>query len=65
VQISCGYSGAEIVSVCNDAALLALDSNAEHVSEKMLLQACQKITPQITKEMLHFYEGFRSKYRTF
>ncbi|RYY89237.1 hypothetical protein EON63_01085 [archaeon] len=65
VQMSKGYSGAEMVSICNDAALQAIESNADYVTDDMLTTACKKITPQITKDMISFYENFRSKNRTF
>ena len=66
-EISGGFSGAELIAVCKDAALLALeedDSNPtshELPSIKMrhLLKAIQGMQRQITPEMIEFYETFR------
>ena len=56
-----GFSGAEIVAVCREAAIKAMeeDLNVEFVSQRHLLSAIEQITPQITPEMIHFYDHFR------
>lgn len=66
-KLSGGFSGAELIAVCKDAALLALeedDSNPtgdELPSIKMrhLLKAIKGMMRQITPEMIAFYESFR------
>lgn len=58
VKTTSGFSGAEVVAVCNDAALLAIDNDELHVSQLHIEQAIGKIKPQITKDMLDFYETF-------
>lgn len=63
VEISEGYSGAEVVALCSEAALLAVEEEAEMLSRKHLIEAAAKIKPQITAEMLLFYDTFRQKHR--
>jgi AAA family ATPase len=55
-----GYSGAEIVAVCREASLSALDENIQSmfIFMRHFLQAIRKITPRITQEMLQFYANF-------
>jgi len=68
-EVSGGFSGAELVAVCKEAALLALEEDEstpatsnELPSIKMrhLLQAIDGMKRQITPEMIKFYEDFRS-----
>mmetsp|Transcript_18705 Transcript_18705/g.51194 ORF Transcript_18705/g.51194 Transcript_18705/m.51194 type:complete len:1002 (-) Transcript_18705:73-3078(-) len=64
-HISKGFSGAELVGICREAALLALDdcfeNNESNPSIKMdhILRAIQSTQKQITQEMLDFYTSFR------
>ena len=53
-----GFSGAEVVAVCNDAALLAIDEDKLIVTHEHVIRAIDKIKPQITLEMFQFYETF-------
>ena len=62
-----GFSGAEMVSICRDAALLALeemDENSLDISPKIemkhLLQAMRETQRQITPSMIKFYEDFQN-----
>ncbi|TIA91420.1 hypothetical protein E3P99_01100 [Wallemia hederae] len=56
-----GCSGAEIVSVCQDAAMRAMqeDLNAECVRKYHLTSACWNVRRRITTEMLKSYEEWR------
>ncbi|KAL7564789.1 hypothetical protein ACA910_021051 [Epithemia clementina (nom. ined.)] len=69
-EVSGGYSGAEIVGICREAALVALEDHLKNQSDvisaatptiKMqhLLQVVRATRRQITREMLGFYESFR------
>jgi transitional endoplasmic reticulum ATPase len=68
-EFSAGFSGAEIVAICRDAALLALEdyeSKVEKhdrltpvVSFRHVKRAMEETTRQITPAMLDFYESFR------
>ncbi|GKY98704.1 hypothetical protein MPSEU_000826700 [Mayamaea pseudoterrestris] len=71
-SVSGGFSGAEVVAICRDAALLALeeadDLMAEHLpvlEMKHLLSAAKDTKKQITPEMLEFYTSFRRSRDTF
>ena len=54
-----GFSGAEVVAITAEAAMLALDEGSDTVHMAHLKQAINSMTPQITKEMLHFYESLQ------
>jgi len=67
-DISHGFSGAEIVAICRDAALLALEETDDLMAEseprvemRHLLKAVDAMKKQITPEMLEFYDSFRRK----
>ena len=57
-----GYSGAEIASICREAALNAIeeDENAAVVKQVHFTTALDNIAPQTTRNMLLFYEQFCS-----
>jgi AAA family ATPase len=61
VQKSKGFSGAEMVAICNEAALFAIDRDVDTVSQVDLVTAASKIKPQITAEMNFFYATFAAK----
>jgi AAA family ATPase len=63
VNATRGFSGAEVVAVCNEAALHAIDRDAEVLTQEDILMAASKIKPQITIEMLRFYSNFANKNR--
>ena len=54
------YSGAEIASVCNEAAFMALDSdiNSTHVTMKHFEMALAICTPRTSKETVSYFENF-------
>jgi SpoVK/Ycf46/Vps4 family AAA+-type ATPase len=55
-----GYSGAELVAMCREAAYQALrqDLNCEKVMLEHFEKALASVKPRITREMLSFYESF-------
>jgi SpoVK/Ycf46/Vps4 family AAA+-type ATPase len=67
-ELSHGFSGAELVAICRDAALLALeesdDINAQDtpkIEMRHLVAAMEGMKRQITPEMLEFYRTFRER----
>lgn len=67
-DVSHGFSGAEIVAICRDAALLALEETDDLMADsepslqmRHLLKAVDAMKKQITPEMLEFYDSFRRK----
>ncbi|XP_073748333.1 ATPase family gene 2 protein homolog A isoform X2 [Callorhinus ursinus] len=57
------YSGAEIIAVCREAALLALeeDIQANCIMRRHFTQALSTVTPRIPKSLRRFYEEYREK----
>lgn len=55
-----GLSGAEIESVCREAALKAMeqDQHAQFVSKDNFQSALKHVVPRITKEMREFYDNY-------
>ncbi|KAJ3105811.1 hypothetical protein HDU97_007455 [Phlyctochytrium planicorne] len=55
-----GFSGAEMVAICQEAALLAMeeDVQAKEVKRAHFLSAITRTTPRITREMIAFYDDF-------
>ncbi|XP_052791982.1 ribosome biogenesis protein SPATA5-like [Mya arenaria] len=53
-----GYSGAEIASVCHEAAMFALqeDIGSQSVEERHFLSALETVTPSIDQDTIKFYE---------
>ena len=60
VGASAGFSGAEIVNVCEEAAMICLQENinSEQIKQQHLQMAVGNLKPQITAEMTDFYEDF-------
>ncbi|KAJ3211504.1 spermatogenesis associated protein 5 [Dinochytrium kinnereticum] len=58
-----GFSGAEVVSLCQEAALLAMeeDIQAKEVKRDHFLAAVAGVTPRITAEMIAFYDQFKQR----
>ncbi|KAJ3016238.1 hypothetical protein HKX48_004149 [Thoreauomyces humboldtii] len=58
-----GYSGAECVAVCQDAAMGAMEESveAQEVCARHFQQAIASVTPRITAEMIAFYDAFRTR----
>ena len=59
VELSEGYSGAEVVALASEGAMLAVDKGRKALALEDVLEAGRGIVPQITEEMLTFYHGFK------
>nr|KAF6402554.1 spermatogenesis associated 5 [Rousettus aegyptiacus] len=57
------YSGAEIIAVCREAALLALeeDIQANCIMRRHFTQALSTVTPRIPESLRRFYEDYQEK----
>ncbi|KAL1777733.1 spermatogenesis-associated protein 5 isoform X1 [Sigmodon hispidus] len=57
------YSGAEIIAVCKEAALLALeeDIKADRIMKRHFTQALTIVTPRIPESLMRFYEEYQEK----
>ena len=55
VRLTEGFSGAEIVAACAEAAMLAIEEGHNTLSLSHLEAAIRAVQPQITAEMLQFY----------
>ncbi|XP_053514367.1 ribosome biogenesis protein SPATA5 isoform X1 [Artibeus jamaicensis] len=57
------YSGAEVVAVCREAALLALeeDMKAKCIRRRHFTQALSTVTPRIPESLRRFYEDYQEK----
>lgn len=55
VRLTEGFSGAEIVAACAEAAMLAIEEGRSTLSLSHLEAAIRAVQPQITAEMLQFY----------
>lgn len=60
-----GFSGADIESLCREAAMLALreDMDADKVLAKHFRLALKKIHPSITQETMKFYQRAAEKFK--
>ncbi|KAJ6240874.1 atpase family protein [Anaeramoeba flamelloides] len=59
-----GYSGAEIVSICTEAGLCAMEENlnAEEIDVKHVFEALKRIKPRLSKKMITFYENYQNEF---
>ncbi|XP_055481872.1 ribosome biogenesis protein SPATA5 isoform X1 [Psammomys obesus] len=57
------YSGAEIIAICKEAALLALeeDIKADCILKRHFTQALSVVTPRIPESLRRFYEDYQEK----
>jgi AAA family ATPase len=62
VRKTAGFSGAEIVGVCTEAAMLAIEANEQYLRCEHVLQAIAEVKPQITPAMLEFYRSCAEKF---
>ncbi|KAI8865534.1 AAA-domain-containing protein [Ramicandelaber brevisporus] len=62
-QMTDGFSGAEIVSVCQEAAMAALeeDISAQAVCKRHFIKAIANTPKRITPDMVAFYDRFRKQ----
>ena len=60
VDLTSGFSGAEVASVCSNAALEALDESmsSRAVCQRHFIRAIDNVSPQITPSVLDFYASF-------
>ncbi len=58
VHHSAGFSGAEVVAACNEAAMLAVEDRCELLSMSHVETAIRATVPQITPDVISFYETF-------
>ncbi|EGC39638.1 hypothetical protein DICPUDRAFT_147573 [Dictyostelium purpureum] len=56
-----GYSGAEVTSICREASICAMkqDLNAKQIEMNHFIQAISNVKKGITKEMLNFYKQYQ------
>lgn len=68
-DVSKGFSGAEIIAICRDAALNAIGEIDEGSFEKPqicmrhLIESAKSTKPRTTQEMLTFYRSFRTHHQ--
>lgn len=60
IQLTEGYSGAEVNAVCHEAAMKALEETleAEHVTQKHFLSAIKLVTPRTSPFLLKIYDEY-------
>jgi len=60
-----GYSGADLETVCREAAMNALrkDINAKKVAREDFEEALEKVGPSLTPEMVKWYEEFTKTFQ--
>lgn len=64
-DVTGGFSGAELIAVCRDSALHAIEEEEEtksgdpKIAMRHLLRSVKGTRKQITSEMIKFYDRFR------
>lgn len=66
VLLTNGFSGAEIVACCTETAITVVNkiieqnniNNEVYITKNDLIETIKSIKPQITEEMLEFYNNF-------
>lgn len=62
LEMTQGFSGAEVVACVQEAGMLAIDQGHDVLHTSHLFSAIRGITPQITREVLSFYEKIAASY---
>mmetsp|Transcript_4721 Transcript_4721/g.9900 ORF Transcript_4721/g.9900 Transcript_4721/m.9900 type:complete len:139 (+) Transcript_4721:578-994(+) len=55
-----GYSGAEVVAICREAAILAIEADATFIESFHIEEALKRIKPRISPALVDFYRTFHS-----
>ena len=55
------YTGADLTSLCREAAVNAMQNNSEKISSDDFAVGIKKIKPSITKEIVQWYDGIRDE----
>jgi SpoVK/Ycf46/Vps4 family AAA+-type ATPase len=60
-EVTGGFSGAELIAICREAALYALEDcgGGANIGRKHLLRSIESTKRQITPEMLTFYASYQ------
>ncbi len=60
-QMTDGFSGAEVVSICQEAGLLAMDEdiNCQAIEQRHFESAASSVKRRITSVMIRQYETWR------
>ncbi|MFL6496401.1 MAG: AAA family ATPase, partial [Nitrososphaera sp.] len=53
------FSGADLVALCREAGVLALQSSSEVISSINFAEAARRIRPSITKDVEDWYESMK------
>ncbi|MFW6046253.1 MAG: CDC48 family AAA ATPase [Candidatus Woesearchaeota archaeon] len=59
-----GYVGADIESLCREAALNSIRRKGSYVTEKDFDEAFEKVGPSVTENILESYKEFKNKFRS-
>jgi AAA family ATPase len=62
VALSDGFSGAEVVSACTEAAILAISERADRVEQRHIRSVMTETKPQITAGMLEYYSRIAQQF---
>jgi len=62
-EITGGYSGAELIAICRESALYALEDSGRGaiIGRRHLLRSIESTKRQITPEMLAFYKIYQNE----
>ena len=55
------YTGADLTSLCREAAVNAMQNNSEKISSDDFAVGIKKIRPSITKEIVQWYDGIKDE----
>ena len=55
------YTGADLTSLCREAAVNAMQNNSEKINSDDFAVGIKKIKPSITKEIVKWYDGIKDE----